>query len=311
MKRHIRLTLGALLLSAIVAAPSAKARDYDDTDYWYSGRTLTVQPNMGIIPGTRVYYIQDASNYDLYRFGDTWYLVDRGEWYTSPSWRGPYASISLNVVPREVVTIPARYQRTWVGSSSDEYAAPKGHHFSTISFHKKPKMSKIPGTHVYYSRRATDYDLYRYHDHWYLVDDGVWYRANSWTGPFVRTKMKHVPDEVASIPLAYQHDWNVGTTYTGYTGDHVSYWRSGHTFEVQPTMNVIPHTDVFFTTDQTDYDLYWYGNSWYLADDGQWYRSDNWRGPFVSVSFNSVPSPVVGIPLSYRHYWNTPRPRRY
>ncbi|HET9250586.1 MAG TPA: hypothetical protein VFP58_00545 [Candidatus Eisenbacteria bacterium] len=70
---------------------------------------------MAGIPGSRVTYLLDDSEYDLYRLGAVWYLVDRVGWYRASSWRGPFARIDVRSVPREVLTIPAGYRKNWVG----------------------------------------------------------------------------------------------------------------------------------------------------------------------------------------------------
>jgi hypothetical protein len=69
---------------------------------------------MSIIPGTSVYFMRDEADYDVYRYGNSWYLVDSGNWYRAPSWRGPFVRIRMNAVPRAVFTIPSGYRKTWV-----------------------------------------------------------------------------------------------------------------------------------------------------------------------------------------------------
>ena len=68
-------------------------------------------------------------------------------------------------------------------------------------------------------------------------------------------------------------------------------------------MSIVPGTSVYFNREESDVDLYRYGNSWYLVDDGVWYRATSYRGPFVRISTGSVPNAVFRIPAGYRKTW--------
>ena len=314
MKRHSAWILGAALMGSLLLAPTAKAAkhhsDDDDARYWSSGRTFTVEPQMSVIPDSRVYYIRDRSDYDMYRYGSTWYVADQGNWYRSDSWHGPFLAVSFTSVPHDIAVVPADYRHSWMVSSAytrgNDEKAP--HHYANREFHHKPHMGRIPDTDVYYDREATDYDLYRYHHHYYLVDDGFWFRANSWMGPFAQVKMHHVPGEVLSIPVQFRHDW-VATTSMREPEENTAvintnaYWQSGRTFTVHPRMVVVPDTDIESIQDTGDYDLYHYGSEWYLADNGAWYHAGSWAGPFVSISVGNVPLDVRSVPSQYRHNW--------
>jgi hypothetical protein len=57
--------------------------------------------------GTGVYVVTDpAVEYDMFRFGATWYLYSGGYWYQANSYRGPFAVVDVRYVPREVVSVP-------------------------------------------------------------------------------------------------------------------------------------------------------------------------------------------------------------
>ncbi len=107
--------LAALLLapSMIHAAKTMRTVPLGDR-YGRSALELRTEPRMAIIPETRVYYIRDESDYDLYRHGDLWYFVDKGNWYRAHSWRGPFVFVRTGLVPRAVLTVPAGYRRNWV-----------------------------------------------------------------------------------------------------------------------------------------------------------------------------------------------------
>src|SRR5258706_16203198 len=64
----------------------------------------------------------------------------------------------------------------------------------------------------------------------------------------------------------------------------------------QPRMAIIPGTDVSYLIDDSDVDLYQYGNDWFLVDSGVWYRASSWRGAFFRIFHSSLPPAVVRVP---------------
>ena len=77
-------------------------------------RTPTIyfdtQPDVVVIPNTRVYYYQ-APEYDVYRYGRTWYVNRDGYWYRASSYQGPFVRVSSGSLPRSVVVVPNEYRR--------------------------------------------------------------------------------------------------------------------------------------------------------------------------------------------------------
>lgn len=68
------------------------------------------EPDVILVPRSRVYYV-DHDGYDLYRYGRYWYMNDDGYWFRASSYRGPFVSITVGRVPRQIVVVPARYRR--------------------------------------------------------------------------------------------------------------------------------------------------------------------------------------------------------
>lgn len=192
---------------------------------------------------------------------------------------------------------------------------------NSLVFRSEPRVVAVPNTRVYYVQNH-DYDLYRYGNYWYYVDDGYWYRASSWRGPFVQVRVSSVPRSVYSVPVRYRRHWrDVSYRSSGYyrsrDRDYRDYggdWRTGSyvrvrigdnaslTFRSEPRLMMVPNSQVYYVSNQ-DYDLYRYGGYWYYVDDGYWYRSSSWRGPFVQVRVSSVPRPVYMVPMRYRRHW--------
>jgi hypothetical protein len=194
------------------------------------------------------------------------------------------------------------------------------------TFHDKPKMNMIPNSDVYYERKASGYDRYRYANNWYLVDDGTWYRSYSWQGPYVMIDVSEVPDEVTTIPGNYRRYWDMARVdedrdrvYEHHRHDHdydkhhdrdayapgegMYAWPGA--FSTKPSMHNITAEGVSYShkAGNGNIDLYRYRSTWYLVDDGEWYRSDSWKGPFLSVSASSVPREVLKVPSRYRRHW--------
>jgi hypothetical protein len=274
---------------------------------------FSVVPSMSLIPDTRVYYIRDDTDYDLYRYNGSWYLVDNGNWYRASSWRGPFRNIRLTTVPRAVTTIPTGYRKTW--SAVRETRTPERYRGAAISFRSEPRMSLIPRTRVYYIQNGSDNDVYRFGNTWYYVEDGDWYRASSWRGPFEYMRWSELPQPIRNVPMSYRRTWTYSSgprtrdyrdedrpasrMVVGYGGRY----RGSVIFDREPRMPIIPGTDVYYMRDESDYDLYRYGNAWYLVDNGDWYRATSWRGPFIRIRRSAVPEAVYRIPSGYRKTW--------
>jgi hypothetical protein len=161
----------------------------------------------------------------------------------------------------------------------------------------EPKMHVIPNTDVYYQRRAPGYDLYRYADHWYLVDDGEWFEGASWRGPFVAALVESLPEQITLIPDEYRKYWVAGSEST---------WATSRTFDEKPKMTAVTRSGVSRANAIDDVDLYRYRSEWYLVEAGQWYHSDSWKGPFLAITYDRVPLAIQNVPVAYRKHWKPP-----
>lgn len=76
----------------------------------------------------------------------------------------------------------------------------------SIYFESRPRTVLVPSTRVYY---VDDYDadLYRYGSYWYFVEEGRWYRARSYNGPFYHVRRASVPRYVLNVPPRYRRNW--------------------------------------------------------------------------------------------------------
>ena len=72
---------------------------------------------------------------------------------------------------------------------------------AALKFRGEPVLRAIPDTKVYV---APGRNLYRYGRYWYFVEDGYWFRARSWTGPFIHIHSKSVPRPVRTLPAEHR-----------------------------------------------------------------------------------------------------------
>ena len=119
MKRWT-MGLAALLVASLFSAMPARAATSVGISIHvgdpYRGGSLTFvrEPDVVVVPDTRVYYVRDYDD-DLYRYGSYWYYVEDGFWYRARSWRGPFINVSYMSVPHSVRVVPVRYRRHWGG----------------------------------------------------------------------------------------------------------------------------------------------------------------------------------------------------
>ena len=77
---------------------------------------------------------------------------------------------------------------------------------AALHFRSEPDVVLVPDTRVYYVRDY-DYDVYRYGSYWYFIDDGRWFRARSYRGPFVYIHETSVPRAIVQVPVGYRRHW--------------------------------------------------------------------------------------------------------
>jgi len=107
----------------------------------------------------------------------------------------------------------------------------------------------------------------------------------------------------AAQPAAASSSVSVGVRIGNAPPPPVVVWRRA------PVLVVVPGTDVYSYRDDLDYDYFRYGNSYYIWNDGYWYRAPGWRGPFVVVRQEYVPRVFYGIHdrgYRWRHSWVPP-----
>jgi len=107
---------GVLVLAAalsLATGASAVTRVSADLNVHFGNRPAPVvvferEPDVVLVPSSRVYYV-GGLDYDLFRYGQYWYINDGGYWYRARNYRGPFGQIRYDTVPRQIVVVPERY----------------------------------------------------------------------------------------------------------------------------------------------------------------------------------------------------------
>lgn len=86
------------------------------------------QPEVVIVPQTRVEYVPVVTDYDMYRYGKYWYVNRDGYWYRSHSYKGPFRYVEYRSLPHPVVVVPAEYRHHPVHPKQHKTKPDKHHH---------------------------------------------------------------------------------------------------------------------------------------------------------------------------------------
>jgi hypothetical protein len=131
--------IAALLLATALAIVTWGAlASADDVSVYFRGGTPTETPNIvfsapgpevTLIPHTHVYYVQNSSNYDVYKYNGNYYVYDNGYWYQANSVNGPWTYTTVRSVPYQVVSVPTTYRTHWAMVPSGERVT--GWHYRT------------------------------------------------------------------------------------------------------------------------------------------------------------------------------------
>ena len=87
-----------------------------------------------------------------------------------------------------------------------------------VRFYQPPPVVLVPNTSVYVVDNPWGYDMFRYGSFFYVADNGYWYRARSYRGPFIAVDARYVPRPIYNVPSRHwRHDWR-DNDYAGWQG---------------------------------------------------------------------------------------------
>ncbi|TMQ72922.1 MAG: hypothetical protein E6K80_01445 [Candidatus Eisenbacteria bacterium] len=89
---------------------------------------------------------------------------------------------------------------------------------------EEPELVLVPNSSVYVcDDDRIGYDTFRYGVYWYIYNDGYWYRAHRWGGPFRAIEVRYVPRPIWAVPERrwhhHPHGGPPGLVKKGWVGD--------------------------------------------------------------------------------------------
>lgn len=209
-----------------------------------------------------------------------------------------------------------------------------------VWFGTTPHWTYVNGTRVEVIRsdEAPDYDIFRYNGRYYVYNDNRWYSSDRPTGDYSYVyDVRSIPIELRQVPRSY---WRVYPSY--WSDDDVrddrSYGRDRDydrdrsydrdrdydrgqpmTFRIdlrhRPRFVPVRGSSVMViaSQDRSDYDMFKYRGNYYVYEDGRWYMSTHWRGPYNYIRPSEVPASFTRVPrnlwLTYPAEWPNRRHR--
>ena len=67
---------------------------------------LKAEPRLVAVGETRVHVLADPFDWDLFRYGGSWYMYSKGYWYRASVHTGPFRVVDVRVVPTVVLRVP-------------------------------------------------------------------------------------------------------------------------------------------------------------------------------------------------------------
>lgn len=69
---------------------------------------------------------------------------------------------------------------------------------------EEPRTVLVPNSAVYVCEdRRVGYDSFHYGVYWYVYNDGYWYRARRWGGPYRAIHVNYVPRAIMTVPARH------------------------------------------------------------------------------------------------------------
>jgi hypothetical protein len=183
-----------------------------------------------------------SSESDVFRTtsDQQYFLVLSGRWYKSGSLEGPWAFVEPDRLPASFRKIPSdspkadalssvpgtpAAQDALADASKPRTAAIRRSEARVnVTYDGDPKFESVPGTRVEYALNTAEQVL-KIRGRYYVCDQGVWFSADSPTGPW-KIADSIPEDEIQTIPpespvyntrFAYVYDSTPEVVYTAYT----------------------------------------------------------------------------------------------
>lgn len=263
------------------------------------------------------------TNWDVFFYGNTWYLLNNGVWLSAPAYRGPWAPASR--LPGVFYTIPgdanfAKVRAQIPGRTIAPGDAPTIF-VSTVPAEiivtiGRPSLTRIPGTGLsYVSNTAADVFQESSSGTWYYLVSGRWFSAPSLDGPWTFATAS-LPPGFAQIPPSGPRG-SVLVSVPGTAPAQEALIQSqipqqgtlsrtaaklGVVYSGPPQFQPIAGTTMFYAVN-TPHDVIRVGNVYYSCWQGAWFTATSPTGVWILA--DSVPEVIYTIPASNPLYYVT------
>jgi len=291
MKGLLASIVAVALIAPAIVAPRVIADENGEVHYWSSsssyvpadeemtnaeampvgyGDDMTPVAMASPLPAYsgHVYLVNDDPGYDLSGPYDHWFLVGDGTAFRESSWNGNAAfAARMGSMPHEVVPITAEFRQDWLAVAAGD---------RPVRTFTAPRSSMNSGVTVSTMERT------------YVPPP-----ENQMTSTQSRDTFRPVSQPRRRAYHATRHPRYTGERYTARTTKSTVSYASNEpttnavqeeTVETQPAVQVMQDT--------AGNELYQINTSWYMKQNGDWYRAESWRGPFVRLGKGKVPREV-------------------
>jgi|GEM_PF-2707856 len=276
MRGFIAAIVGLTLTASSVVAPRVIADENGVVHTWTASSTyvpedeaVNVQPTAQemmtsriMTGGGHVYLVNDDPGYDLTGPNDHWFLVGDGTAFRDDSWRGTAVFARADGMPHELVPISAEFRQDWLAVAAGDrpvrtFNAPRAQMDNGVTAMANYASIETP---AHDEGRVTNY----------------------------RTTDSFRP---VSHPRRRAYHPTKRVRYS--TASHVrTQAEPSYTTAEMKTEPAAATTETVVARDEMGHELFQMGTSWYMKDNGDWFRSESWRGPFVLVKKGLIPREV-------------------
>lgn len=301
----------------LMLATAVRAQDQRSQDPGSAAATLRVNfgspHHWASVQGTHVEELPAAErpDYDMFRYGSTYYAYNNHQWYMSSRERGDFARIDDQAVPTEFSSVPRDHWRdyptAWQDRQGPAPAPVRASATLRLNFGGAGHWLGIPGTQVEELPPAErpDHDVFRYGGAYYTHENDRWYMSGRADGNFTAIDDRDVPRDFSNIPRDH---WR---NYPGNWQDRHDRGMRGAPETMQVNVGYSARWSMIRGTrvqqlrgrSRPDYDLFRYGGDYYAFDNDRWFTSHSGRGEYVAIGYDRVPDQMRRIPRdAWRNY---------
>jgi hypothetical protein len=197
------------------------------------------RPQFSPILETQLLYVTNTDSDLFLRIPERqYYVLLSGRWFRAQNLNGPWQFVPGSDLPPDFVKIPPDHPKAGVLASvpgtqqaKDALAAAEVPQTATVNrklatftatYDGEPRFVPIEGTDLAYAVNSPD-NVIRLGDRYYAVSNGIWFVANTPTGPWI--VCDSVPQEIYTIPpsspvypvtYVYVYDSTPDYVYVGY-----------------------------------------------------------------------------------------------